>query len=767
MAKIEIGSRQPGAVQALRSEDPGIYMRTGQAASRMAAQLGDAAGQIYQTQTAVSYAKMEAQSNTLMQDLQTDLNENKFTSLNYLTERGIDVEAHDIELSEDGARVVPTWKVAPELYEQEVAAIKSEVGEMAATRHAKNRWEQEFGASSEAGYHKMREWTFGQQQEMAAMEMSGLYDDYQRLGNFKMAEQTAGRMYAAGLIDAKEHQTRVKAARIGEETSPILESMSQAEEIDANGQPTTRAKQAKAEVRAALNHYLDYDNPSLLGVGEQRAAMIKRLQGANRANVSRNKAADQELGNRKYAESLWETGTAPDLRGRPGQQATYDKMFIEMTGIDPDNGNLQPGEIEAAGEFLRSSGVLPTRTKSILYSANFSDIEGLVGAGALYNALQEINPHAFDDVKTDSMKEVIYFAAGLKAGLSPDKIAANKLAWDGASDAEKSYARQILKHKDYDEALLSGLDDYMTGKGGPLHWASTPVGASLPFAGINQKELRASDQYGVMSQEFTALVEMYLQGEAMGSFAIATEMAGGDIAKSWGPTDINGGWELMKNAPSGDRKKIRTQLFTQYGRNMRVRSDANTALAISNGDEPSWVVYRQGGKDAKIPDLVKGSWEAGFEKIMGFPTHTESLEEAQAHLELMLRQPVRYDQPQRWVDRTNPLTTPKEVQDELNAERVADAKAEDESLKAIEQEIMDRNTALGREVPYDKPPITADLSRGAGFGGGAMAPSRDTVKAQAQRVDARRKRQAAAAEHEATKREYGESLGGTPSFSTD
>lgn len=638
-----------GGVPRLAKQDPYDPVREAAAVSGIALQAGAAFDQMRAEMNADKKRQQEREAGLQMSRAMVRFEEQYGGRDSYSPDEipnTIEVRRTEKVATEDGTVVeeprqsIPAYEVFPELYRK----FASNFAESAASGIDDETARSEFMANAESQINnqyvgRLRQ-SRQQQEQYITKQLTASINEAVSNGQFGV-----GLALAEDIQDPNVKQQTVQQIKVAQETS-YYDSLA----LRAGDDPSSIP-----ELENAIAELRDTEQPSNL-TNAQRLAKAKTLETAvtraSAAAVEEEERAKQlavsmtwleiQDGNPTFDEAhvnqLFEDKIIggsertqmimaidkkrAQLNEESAAAIDLDRVAAAGYGIDPKDkqarkavnsrfeGMVQQGQevFDAAVTTMREYKVIPEPIISMFRSANRGDAPNLEEAAQLFIVAQEQAPQALADFKDNEVDFIEKVAANMQLGMDKTAAVDAVRSYDALSPTQKSALRQnaatmVTANADSLASMVSDQPSY------DIPWS--PFDPDVPL---------------FMQAEFDSLVQKTLP--TMGFDVEASRRkAFNTLTKTWRMTDINGDYELMKNAPVGPTKQVRRLISSQYrneikdfsgfygrdfsAKDIKIKADSLTEIQIRSGQKPTYMAYVVTDEDTQqIEQLDRFTWDA-------------------------------------------------------------------------------------------------------------------------------------------------------------
>ena len=271
------------------------------------------------------------------------------------------------------------------------------------------------------------------------------------------------------------------------------------------------------------------------------------------------------------------------------QQTQKAKFEIQAGYIDPKNKshmtavddeftalaqNSNPWQ--AAQQIVQKYNVLPPAVNNAFNMANITGGDNLTSAAIQYNLLNETNPVAMMNVKSERVKQVgAYIDLGMRPAQALEALALN----ESLSPAQIETKKAMFTGAENIEVGAKALGELFTESYGRSWYEFDGGTPEMPI---------------FMSAEFTALTEANLAKTGF-NLDVARKMAFNSIKGKYVPTDINGSNQLLPYMPQQPSELVRKQITKQLGEDVIIQSDQLTENEFMTGAPLTYMAYKDLG----------------------------------------------------------------------------------------------------------------------------------------------------------------------------
>lgn len=307
--------------------------------------------------------------------------------------------------------------------------------------------------------------------------------------------------------------------------------------------------------------------------GPERTRMINTIS-------KRDSEAQRQVATMIDLDRIAKAGYGIDPKDKDAR-AAVNTRFEEYVG---ETGDIVGSARRAMQEFK----VVPEPIMSMFRAANRADAPNLAQAAALFTDAQDYAPEALADFKEGDVTFIEKVAANMQLGMDISSAVETVRSYDALTPEQKTALRQNAAQ------LSSANADALSDMVGSQPSYDIPWSVFEP------------DVPAFMASEFDALVQKNLSVTGYNVEA-AQRTAFNTLTRKWRMTDINGDYEIMKNAPNAPTEQLRqmissnyrgmlTQYTEAYGRkytpkDIKIKSDSLTEILIRQGKKPTYMAY--------------------------------------------------------------------------------------------------------------------------------------------------------------------------------
>lgn len=549
------------------------------------------------------------------------------------------VTGSDGQVMEVPRQEIPAYEVAPEVYRR----FASNFAESAASGIDDDQARKEFLQNAEQqinnSYVSRLQQSRAEQDRFMAKQLNAEIQTAADNGQFGVAIELARE-----INDPELKQQAISGLQTAQENAYydglILEGSNDPTQIPAMEEAITRLRDTDVESNLSNAQRLAKATSLESAVRQANTAAVEEEERAKQLAVSMawteiksgNPTVDgayvQDMFDRKLITGSERTSMMLAIQNeqkkRESQVATMvdlDRIAKQGYGIDPKDKDarkavdarfnqytqqMQP--FDAAKQIMTEFQVIPSPIISMFRSANRADAPNLQEAAQLFIVAQETAPRALADFKEGEVDFVEKVAANMQLGMDLPSAVDTVNRYDALSPTQRSALRQ--QSTELASANADVLADFVSDQPSyDIPWS--PFNVDVPL---------------FMQSEFDALVQKNLP--TMGFDVEASRRAAfNTISRRWVMTDINGDYELMKNAPTGPTDQIRTSIrstfnedLTRFGehygrefsaKDVKIRPDSLTEIQIRRGNKPTYMAYVVVDEDTQmIEHLGRFEWDA-------------------------------------------------------------------------------------------------------------------------------------------------------------